>query len=141
MRTVWAGGTSRSVVRALLLLPLVAGVLAMHVLLLCATGGSGADPMESHAGHGSAATAAAEVAPVAPSLAVAGEPEPDHDGHATMAICLAVLVALVALALTAPRGRWYRLVGAITRDALERLPVPRPPPRGDLALLLCVSRT
>lgn len=137
------GDPAARVRRALLLLPLVAGVLAMHVLLLCA--GAGPDPMAGHAGHGAAPSlhAAATTAMEAVGAVVA-EPGPGtagDTGHAALTVCLAVLAALVGLLLAASRRDGPVAAG---RDGPRGRPVARPrhpPPPADLALLHCVSRT
>lgn len=159
-------GTGARAWRAVLLLPLLAGVLAMHVLLLCATDGAEADPMAGHAGHGTpsaatpagtahhgahalgTATTAAVVALLpavgsampAPTAAVASTAS-SHGGHGLLEVCLAVLVGVVLLALS----RWSRRVGPAAVHGAHAtavvLRLAHPPPRTPPRLLLCVSRT
>jgi hypothetical protein len=138
------------VLRAGLLLPLLAGVLAMHVLLLCSDGG-GTGP---HGGHGSAvsttppevhAQPAAHAVPVTgPALLARVLPTARDTAAdpttAALAVCLAVLT--VALVLGAgPRGSLTLPPARSTTGGALRLHAARPPPVIPLRLLLSVSRT
>lgn len=149
------------VLRAGLLLPLLAGVLAMHVLLLCSDGSTG-----PHTGH---VTASVSPAPGHPTARTAAHPDhadrslPTDTGPAAsavlsdvlaaaggavagpsdggLAVCLAVLGGTLVL-LLARRGALVAPPDpAPARPSGRRPHRARPPPPTPLRLLLCVSRT
>lgn len=160
MRTVPPVAGPRRALRAALLLPLLAGVLAMHVLLLCSDGGA------DHAGHDGAPMAAmpsmsaiavmpampmtdavaehvhgAAADVVATATAVLVRDVADADAGSLLGMCLAVVTAGLVLALL---GR--RSTPATGPRAPRRLHPPgrraaRAPPPAPLLHLLCVSRT
>ncbi|WP_157577596.1 hypothetical protein [Phycicoccus jejuensis] len=164
MRTVPPVAGPRRALRAALLLPLLAGVFAMHVLLLCSDGGA------DHAGHDGApmagmpsmpstslmstmpvtpvTNAAAEHVPgaattdaVATAAAVLASDVADADAGSLLGMCLAVVTAGLVLALLgrrstpATRPRTRRRLHPLGRRAA------RAPPPAPLRHLLCVSRT
>ncbi|WP_207024688.1 hypothetical protein [Phycicoccus sp. DTK01] len=161
MRTVPLVAGPRRALRAALLLPLLAGVLAMHVLLLCSDGGA------DHAGHGGAPMAGMPSVPlmatmpvtpatdavaehvhgaattdvVATTAAVLARDVADADAGSLLGMCLAVVTAGLVLALLgrrstpATRPRTRRRLHPLGRRAA------RAPPPAPLRHLLCVSRT
>lgn len=146
--------------RAALVLPVLLGVLAMHVLMLCSDvgaghhGGSPAAATAMH--HGShpadvadARTAAAHGAsavldPAGPVIAVADRAPVDALGsdHGAMAMCLAVLAAL-GLVLRRRPSAAARLLATALALRPGRLPAATalPPPGPPRLLTLCVLRT
>ncbi|WP_377644350.1 hypothetical protein [Oryzobacter terrae] len=148
MRTTPAAGASAALRRAVLLLPLVAGVLAMHVLFLCAEGGSGPGETASHARHGSTHASSSMGSPGhhVPSLPSVPDVEdrlgisPEAPAGA-LAACLAVLVAAALLRATGSPWRSRGRGPGSRRQSAPLLAMTHPPPRPVGGLLLCVSRT
>lgn len=157
MRTVPLVAGPRRALRAALLLPLLAGVLAMHVLLLCSDGGA------DHAGHHGTSMAAMPSMPlmsttpktdalvehvhqatadaVATAAAVLARDVASTDPGSLLGMCLAVVTAGLVLALLGLRS-----TPATGPRAPHRLHPPghraaRAPPPAPLRHLLCVSRT
>lgn len=164
MRTVPPVAGPRRALRAALLLPLLAGVFAMHVLLLCSDGGA------DHAGHDGAPMAgmpsmpstslmstmpvtpatdavaehvhgAATTDVVATTAAVLARDVAGTDPGSLLGMCLAVVTAGLVLALLGLRS-----TPATGPRAPHRLHPPghraaRAPPPAPLRHLLCVSRT
>ncbi|MGG5259409.1 hypothetical protein [Phycicoccus avicenniae] len=125
-----------------LLLPLLTGVLAMHVLLLCSDGAGAA----GHAGHASATHGmpahSVHLLGADPVTVGSAAPGPTAEASSTAElVCVAVLGAVVVLVL---RRRGV-LAPAATGTAAPRTVVlrrlSRPPPSIRLPVLLCVSRT
>lgn len=147
------------ILRAGLLLPLLTGVLAMHVLLLCSDG-AGEGGHGGHVGHAPAAvpaapamaapamtahaptSAAADVGAVGTMLVSAARGGAVADRSATTAVvCLAVLGAVVALVLRRRGGLAPRSTSTTVDHTRVRRRLARAPPSVPLPLLLCVSRT
>ncbi|MBT9255236.1 hypothetical protein KMZ32_09060 [Phycicoccus sp. MAQZ13P-2] len=154
----------RRALRAALLLPLLAGVLAMHVLLLCSDGGA------DHAGHDGApmaampsmsATSAMAVMPampmadavaehvqgaattdvVATAAAVLARDVAGTDPSSLLGMCLAVVTAGLVLALLGLRSTPVTGPRAPHRLRHPGHRATRAPPPAPLRHLLCVSRT
>lgn len=131
------------VLRAGLLLPLLAGVLAMHVLLVCS--GSG----EGHSDHGGTLSpvamhsmAHAEAATVVEGVATVIRALPDTGpGLSGLAVCLAVVGAALVLGLRGRAAFFLARPVALATRSPGGAATARPPPQVPARVLLCVSRT
>lgn len=147
--------------RAALVLPVLLGVLAMHVLMLCADVGAGhhgespgAATAMHHSSHSDdvadAMTAAAHgtsarldrAGPVIAAVADHAPVEALDSDHRAMAMCLAVLAALGLVLRRRPSAAAGLLATALALRP-GRLPAATalPPPGPPLLLTLCVLRT